>query len=828
MPPARFVGRRTELSALTAELERARAGEVRVVLVEGPTGIGKTALVRHFLDAHGLTAVEATGDELESRLAFGVVEQLVAGVADRSALLSNLRSDRSADPLAVGAELLDLVGNLRFDDALAVVVDDAQWADAPSMQALTFALRRLQADPILGIVVARDDAALPEGMRRFVDRERGRRMPVGGLERADLVDLAAVLGIGDLPTRAADRLHDHTRGHPLHARTLMEEIPAPMLRSGNASLPAPRSYAVLVLARLAACSRDVRQLVPAAAVLGQYNPLSTVARVAGLDDPLPAVDEAARAGLLVVEASRPPALSFRHPLVRAAVYDDLGPARRAELHRRAADVVEGAAALDHRLAAAPAEDATLAAELEADGRRLARAGLAAAAGSRLVAAARVEPAAERRQSLVLDGAELFLGAGEVLDAVLLTDDVAAGAAGARRSYVLGHLAMMGGQVAEAETLLEEAWRNADDEDDRRVAALAAGLLAQLASLQDRFDDAIAWARRGLTASDDPAFTSSSLAVLVGVLAGTGRAEEALATVAGIDAHAVPLAPGDIDALQGRGCARLWTDDLPGAREDLDAVVRAGREAPATRGALIALGYLAETEYRLGSWDHSVLHADLALSLARDSDQLWLDGFVHAHAVWVLAARGDWELAGDRAAAARALGEPWALGCVGAASAHLAFCRGDAEQVVAAVQPLLAHPQRAGLDEPGVHRWREPYVDALVTLGRLDDALAVLDPFEEQATARDRRASLAAIHHARARVAAIRGDARGAHACFDVALDHARAVPAPFEHAQVQDAYGRFLRRAGERRAATEHLGAAREVYERLGARPFLERVEREL
>lgn len=825
-----FVGRAAELNALAGELTRARGGEVRVVLVEGPAGIGKTVLVRRFLDEAGLSTVRATGDEAELRLRFGVVEQLVGGVADRPPLLADLRSNRSADPLGVGAELLDLVGTLQRDDVLAVVIDDAQWADRPSLEALTFAIRRLQADRILGILVARGGDSLPEGLARLLEGERGQKLSVRGLTSHEIEQLAATVGIPDLPRRAAERLHDHTGGHPLHARTLLEELPPESLRAAEAPLPAPRSFAVLVLARLAACSAETRALVTAAAVAGLHSPLGVTARLAELVDPLPALEEAERTDFLTFSPAgvTPATVSFTHPLVRAAVYDDLGPARRVGLHRRAAALFEGAVALDHRIAASAVEDGALAADVEADGRRLVGEGQLRAAAQRLLAAASLDPDRGRREALVLDAVELLLAAGDAAGAARRREDVAGFANTAKRSYVLGHLAMLAGELAAAEDLLEDGWRRAHAAADARLAARAAGLVAQLVSLQDRFDEGIQWARRALTESDDSTLTSTAVGVLVGVLAGTGRAEEAMAYVAEIDADVSELGPGEIEGLQGRGCARLWTDDFAGARADLSAAVGAGRRNPTSRPSLVALGYLAEAEFHLGAWDDSVVHADLAVSLARDSDQQWLDGFVHAHALWVLAARGDWERAAAHAAAARGRAEPWALGCVAAAAAHLAFCRGEPERVVAAVQPLLAHPQRAGLDEPGVHRWRELYVDALVTLGRFDHAEEILDPFEEQAATRGRRSCLAAIALARGRLAAARGDHDAARAHFETARGHALTLDAPFEQARIDDAYGRFLRRGGDRRAAAGRLGRARDVYVHLGARPFVDAVEREL
>jgi DNA-binding CsgD family transcriptional regulator len=820
-----FVGRGAELAVMREQLELVRRGQFRLVLIEGEPGIGKTRLVRHFLGEIAADVVEATGDEAESDFAYGVVEQLVKNVAELPPLLAGLPADRSCDPLAVGAELVNVVGALEREAPLVVLVDDAQWADAASMQALTFAVRRLDVDPILALVVARNDDRLPEGLRRIVTGERGTRVRLQGLDSEELAHLAAAVGVPGLPRRAAERLARHTDGHPLHARTLIEELGADgLVGSIDASLPAPRSYAVLVLARLATCSDDARSLVTATSVLGDTTSLGDAARVAANSAPLDALEEAVSAGLLEVDQAR--LVRFPHPLLRAAVYHDLGAGRRAELHRRAAEL-GGTAALDHRLAAAGADDDELSADLEADGHRLVTKGLRGAAARRFESAARISTHPARRDALVLDALEVGLESGDLAAVGSLANEVLGLAESTQRSYALGLLALLRGEVPDAEALLNAAWDRARQHGESRYAALASGLLAQLASLDDRFDVGIEWAERCLGTGVERHLTADALASWVGVLGATGRADTALAAVADIDPDG-PLDARALAGLQARGCTRLWTDDLRGARHDLSAVVRESRRQPVSRASMIALGYLAEAEFRLGAWDDSVSHSSLAMSLTRDSGQVWLDGFVHAHAVWVLAARGDWATAHEHARAAQSLGMRWALGCIGAASAHLAFCQQQHEAVVTAVQPLISHPVREGLDEPGVHRWREVYVDALISLDRLEEAEAVLAPFEKLATLRRRRSCLASIACARGRIAARRGDKRKARSHFLAAVEHAESVPAPFELALAQEAFGRHLRRDGARRDAADQLCAAHAAYVRLGATPFVERADKEL
>ena len=139
---------------------------------------------------------------------------------------------------------------------------------------------------------------------------------------------------------AARRLRYGTQGNPLHARALLEEFPPSGWGPDDRPLPSPLSFRRLVQDRYSACADSTRALIDAAAVLDPHCPLPLAAELAGLGHPLPAIDEATRSDLLQVsEATSPWTLSFPHPLVRAAVYEALGPARRHELHTAAAAMV---------------------------------------------------------------------------------------------------------------------------------------------------------------------------------------------------------------------------------------------------------------------------------------------------------------------------------------------------------------------------------------------------------------------------------------------------------------------------------------------------------
>jgi predicted ATPase len=194
-----FVGRAAELAQASEVVSRVAAGQPWLVAIEGDPGVGKTALARRCLTGEsGLRVLSARAGQAETDLDFGLVDQLLraAGGAARPELPANDEADSAASSFAVGAHLLEVLGEQQARAAVVVLlVDDLQWADRRSVEALTFMLRRLSVDPVVAVVAYRgprdrlDDTA----QRLLVSVEHRLHIPLGGLSPDEVASLAAAL-----------------------------------------------------------------------------------------------------------------------------------------------------------------------------------------------------------------------------------------------------------------------------------------------------------------------------------------------------------------------------------------------------------------------------------------------------------------------------------------------------------------------------------------------------------------------------------------------------------------------------------------------------------
>ncbi len=835
-----FVGRTGELAALDAEMQAVRGGRPRVVLVEGEAGIGKSSMISRFVSEHpDVCLLRAVADEAEMLLPWGVIDQLLAGTGPApgsESARAGVARRKDADPLTVGAQLVEVLGDLQGSDrVVVVVVDDLHWSDQPSAQALLFALRRMQADRVLGLVSARPGelSRLGEAWSRFAGGDdRATRLRLDGLGAQELVAMARTLGVGDLSGRAVTQLLDHTGGNSLHCRALLEELGQGGLARAGGELPAPRALAAVVLTRLEALPRPARGLVTAAAVLGRHCPLAAATTLAGLADPLTALDEAVAAGLVTEERAASAAdIAFAHPLVHAAVRDSLGPAERHRLHRIAATLVPAPAALTHRVAAAVGPDDTLARDLEKAAREAAREGMAAQAATWLAQASAASMARADQERLLLDAVAELLGSADVPGALALWPAVAQFGPSARRSGLLGHLDLLCGRGAVTEAHLLEAWRAHNPDTEPTVGAAAATSLSAYLSTAGRLEEAITWGERAVEASgDDLTARVQALMPVALTLTLAGRGPEGLARLDGLPAVAAEVPLEHTGALVIRGRCRTITDDPVGAMTDLSVSLARLRAGVNLRYPGQCLTFLADAEYRLGAWDDALTHSELAVSLAQGNDRTWALAFAHAYAAIVPADRGDWQLAAAHVEASRAAAPGAGIAVTHAAwaGAELALARGDLQGVLAATSAVRALGRDEVYGLPGWADWRPLEVEALSGLGRLDEAEAALQELLAAIPAFGLPSASMTAARLHGNLAVARGDPAGAGESFAAAWQLAQGLPLPFQLALLERDDGRRLRLAGDRQGATGRLRQARDHLVTLGAHPHVAACEREL
>jgi predicted ATPase len=363
-----LVGRDNELALLDGLLREAARGRGTAVLIEGEPGIGKSALVHAAVSAApdaGCQTFWGAGDELGTALpllpfldALQVREPSVN--ARRNTIVGLLRgeiaADRGADvPATLTEQLLALVAEESAVRPVVLVIDDLQWADPASVALWGRLARTARQAPLLLIGTARpvphrDDLL---ALRRIVGDDG--RIQLTGLAEPAVADLVTLLA-GGRPDGSLLHLAEGAAGNPLY----LTELVAALLRGSNLTLtPAgtaalvgetgPDSLSAVIADRLGFVAGPVRDVLRAAALLGVDFEISDLAIVLGrgLPDLLPAVDEARVAGVLAESGN---SLGFRHPLIRAALYEEMPAPVRAAWHRDAARALAAAGAPPERVA----------------------------------------------------------------------------------------------------------------------------------------------------------------------------------------------------------------------------------------------------------------------------------------------------------------------------------------------------------------------------------------------------------------------------------------------------------------------------------------------
>ena len=440
--------REAELGALDQAIGAARRGAGRLMVVEGPAGIGKSRLLGvagQRAQEQGMAVLRARGGELERDFAYGIVRQLFepavtrAPTGDRKDLLNGMAgltaplfaADTPVAPTVAAAEdagfamlhgLYWLAVNLAERQPLALVIDDLHWCDGPSLRWLSYLLRRVDGLAILGVVSVRPDEPGVQApvLTDVLSDPAGIVLRPAPLSLAAVTELVRdVLGPGAAGEFCA-ACHQASGGNPFLLRELLGALAADGVRPtaeevNRVQRLGPQRVARVVRSRLARLPEEATRLAHAVAVLGDGTDLGHAAALAGLEG-----EQAAQAATMLGRAQllRPELpCAFVHPVVRAAIYQDLALSDRGRAHAQAAQILaeRGAPAEQvcaHLLLAPPAGQAAIVAELRQAARRALAQGAADSAAAYLRRALQEPPAPTERAEVLyeLGSAERLLHA----------------------------------------------------------------------------------------------------------------------------------------------------------------------------------------------------------------------------------------------------------------------------------------------------------------------------------------------------------------------------------------------------------------------------------
>ncbi|MDX6343884.1 MAG: hypothetical protein QOH87_4022 [Trebonia sp.] len=832
-----LVNRLTERAALDSMIAAARGGMGGALVLRGEPGIGKSALLEYAIEsAPGFQIARAAGVESESELAFAALHQLCAPRLDQLERLPGpqrdalgvafgLRAGEAPDRFLVGLAVLSLLSEVAAERPLLCLVDDAQWLDRASAQALAFVARRLLAEPVALIFATRERdeefAGLPEQL-------------VLGLEDADARALLGSFLSVSLDQQVYDRILAEMRGNPLALLELPRGFTAQELAGGfnlPSALELPGRIEESFLRRCAALPAPTRLLLLVAAAEPVADPVLLWRAAARLGINPDAAVAAEAAGLLGIGAR----VTFRHPLVRAAVYRAASPPERRAVHRALAEATDPQADPDrrawHLAEAAPGPDEVVAAELERSaGRAQARGGIAAAAafGERAVALT-LDPALRADRALAAADAKFQAGAFDAAFGLLATAE--AGPLDIRQQawadLLRGRIAFLSGRIVDAPLLLLKAARQFESLDlelaratylDALGAALFAGRLAVGGSVREVAESA-RWAPAAPQPARGPDLLLDGLTLLIteGYAAGMPVLKRAL----------LAFRSGNIS--NAEGVRWLWlvcqvaiigwdweTWRLFSARQ-----VGVARDD----GALVALPMALITLSTLLAWTGDFAAAAPLIEEAEEINEATRSQLhFQPYAALQIAA---WQ--GDEAAAtaliedcvprARRRGEGLALACIDWATAVLYNGLGRYEKALAAAEQASKHPQEL---------WSTfilpELIEAAVRTGRTARAAEALDLLV--ATTRAAGTDWALGTEARSR--ALLAGKEAAEDLYREAIDRLARNGLRIELARTHLLYGEWLRRQRRRRDARGQLRAAYEIFTSAGARAFAERARAEL
>ncbi len=822
-------------------LDGARQGRSGALVLRGDPGVGKSALLGWAREqAAGFLVFSARGTQSEVELAYAGLADLFRPVLDRLDVLPPRQTAALASALAIadapaGERFAVASATLAMLDAasesapLLAVVDDAHWLDAASAEALLFAARRVEAEgAVLLFAARRDDGSFAA---HGLDE-----LPVGGLDRQHTAELLAGRAAWPVAPHVVDDLAAQTGGNPL---ALLELIP---LLTGEQlggveplpdPLPAGASAERAFGRRVAALDPPARQALLVAAA-GATDDVEAIWRAAGILGLAPAgFERAEAAGLLTVDAA---GMTFRHPLVRAAVYGSAAPSRRRAVHRALADALPGALTADrrawHLAAAALGPDEDAASQLEAAAERAQqRSGFAAAAAA-LQRAAALSPREADRLRRLLAAAAAAQRAGLVEHAVRLLDEAlrrtGEPAGRAAIQHTRGRIEMFRGRTRTAARLLAaEAAAIRTVQPDQAARMLAEAAMA--AFLAGEVAESLAMT---VQAQETVAGGGGVAELVTKLVTGTalfhaGQPADGVRLLVAAADLAATADPGslDVEYVILTALALMWAGELRRAEDILGPVLDEARRAGALGILPFALYASCYLDLRVGRLATAAISGAEAARLARDTGDVLFAYLAAGCLALVEAVRGQEDACRRYVADGQSLGRQLELDY----PHDLADAVGLLELGLGHPAEAISHLEAANRvdalgGEPLMGRPSAPdLVEAYVRAGRPVPASMRRD-LQAQSLDEQLPATAAVAWRCRGLLA----DEASFDDCFGRALRLHHATGMPWPTARTALAYGERLRRAGRRVDARVQLRPAAETFERMGARPWAERAAGEL